>query len=233
MITLKRYPAGTITGEKNIKQFVATVAATCSGVDCKDPEKLWERLLTEDAGEPSKPFDFVKFDWSDWTLRQRVKFDTASLRLFDNTYTAMVTNLETIIISGIPRFVADHLRTHTNYGTIHQLMSSARLSKAGEYWDYQPLRDWLFENQTLDDFDLITNDENLENVTAVDFREAMKKECTRKEIWNRPLSAWNSTTLAIAATSEGWEAMIKTRSTPATQIETRKVIEMIKEIRCK
>ena len=216
MIEIKYYKAGTVPTEE-LKTWVINIARICTGSTRTEfDQERYDSLITEDCGDPSKPFDFIE---SGKTYRYHAK-KCGRVQEIDE-----YNNLDTVIISDIPYWVAMHLRTHTDYGNIHQLMSSVRLGKPGN--DYQPLRDWLKANTWVET--LYTN-EALENMTTVEFRALMQEMSGRKELWKRSLSDWKATTLAIAATPEGWEAMFKTRSTPATQKETREVIEAIKEV---
>jgi len=222
MIKIDFIPAASV----DWKEHVCNVARVCTGSNAKVfDQKLFDRLLVEDAGGPSKPFDFVGDSCVTFRQGQGEYFTEDGCRLYEHFH--VWENRATFIISGIPRFVADHLRTHSWYGQTNHLMYSCRLAKASEYYDYTPLREWL-ENNNGDAF--LTDDEHYESMSAACFRAEMQKITPRKEIWNRSLSDWKSTTIASSFTEESFRAMVRTRSGDKTQKETRELIARMEEL---
>ena len=110
--------------KESVMEAVIFVASECYGVEPKDKEKLYERLLNESAGKPSSTFEFIR-DHNDTSLysclRNTMPMFTNE-QMLDQKLAITLEGMESMVFNAvatfrikIPMFIARQVMRHRNF----------------------------------------------------------------------------------------------------------------------
>ena len=110
--------------KESVMEAVIFVASECYGVEPKDKEKLYERLLNESAGKPSSTFEFIR-DHNDTSLysclRNTMPMFTNE-QMLDQKLAITLEGMESMVFNAVatfrikvPVFLAQQITRHRQF----------------------------------------------------------------------------------------------------------------------
>jgi hypothetical protein len=220
-----------------LQQYLAECASVVRDKAPKSAEKLWDRLLTESLGEPSRVFEFIpcKIDYNRvdmgisqlFGFRDKKYYYTNARELLSWGYT-MDDVLSTVDFTNYvvfkceaPYFIYGQISTHTQLSTISHSQRYADCDRG--YWKPKEV------NIPQTKWDIGVGD----RWRRWELRDVMKKAgITRKEVFDRGSDMLQYRVFTIGGYTNNpnaWEHFIKLRTDKHAQKETQEFVGLFKK----
>ncbi len=226
-----------VTSFEKAKTFIADVASVTRGkLYSNNPNKVFDKISREAQGnKPGRPFEYATVQAGRYHSREYLNdnniidysYHFRCKRLNDYTnlrciktdalseYTFFIPENFKVITGRVPKFVYDHIRTHTKISWMSETVRVKNINKV-EFWS-PDVNDSLFEYL---------------NKQSLNLYDICKSKGYPDEICARELSSRRYVNFIAAAPMfpHTWENFVLERTRKAVQLPTRELAKAIKII---